>query len=184
MGSPITFSGFNAIDFNVVLNAIMAQESAPLQALQAHQRELEATDTTYGQLVTKLDALRTSSGALSNASTLTTYAATSSDTTALTVSATVGAAAGRYEIKVNELARAQVTVSNTFAPDANTASIVSMADIEAFAATLDSLLRIFRAIERRDVASLAALTQSDAAFIKTWGQPAHFLVLRKRPGSV
>src|SRR6185503_4121702 len=41
MGSPITFSGFNAIDFNVVLNAIMAQESAPLQALQAHQRELE-----------------------------------------------------------------------------------------------------------------------------------------------
>jgi len=55
------------------------------------------------------------------------------------------------------------------------------ADIEAFTATLDSFLRIFSAVERRDVTSVAALTQSDAAFIKTWGQPAHFLVLRKRP---
>lgn len=54
------------------------------------------------------------------------------------------------------------------------------ADIEAFATMLDSLLRIFSAIERRDATSLAVLTQSDAAFIKTWGQPAHFLVLRKR----
>ena len=87
MGSPITFSGFNSIDFNVVLNAIMQQESAPLQALQAKQTELQATDSTFGQLATKLDALRTASGALSDSSTLNTYAATSSDTTALTASA-------------------------------------------------------------------------------------------------
>jgi flagellar hook-associated protein 2 len=125
MGSPITFSGFNQIDFNVVLNAIMQQESAPLQALQARQSELKATDSTYGQLVTKLDALRTSSGTLSNASTLTTYAATSSDTTALSVSASSSAVAGRYEVKVNELARAQVTVSTTFAPDTDTTVVAT-----------------------------------------------------------
>ena len=46
MGSPITFSGFNQIDFNVVLNAIMQQESLPLQALQAKQTALQATDST------------------------------------------------------------------------------------------------------------------------------------------
>src|SRR5260221_738477 len=117
MGSPITFSGFNQIDFNVVLNAIMQQESAPLQALQARQSELRATDSTFGQLATKLDSLRTASGALSSSSTLTTYAATSSDTTALAVSASSSAIARRYDVTVNELARSQVTVSNTFAPD-------------------------------------------------------------------
>jgi SAM-dependent methyltransferase len=58
------------------------------------------------------------------------------------------------------------------------------ADIEAFTATIESFRRIFSAIERRDVTSVAAQTQSDAAFINTWGQPAHFLVLRKRPESV
>jgi len=169
MGSPITFSGFNAIDFNVVLNAIMAQESAPLQALQAHQRELEATDTTYGQLVTKLDALRTSSGALSNASTLTTYAATSSDTTALTVSATVGAAAGRYEIKVNELARAQVTVSNTFAPDASTTIVATGGSL-----TIGT--------EQITIAGPVTLTQLAAAINADADSPATASIIATEPG--
>jgi len=55
------------------------------------------------------------------------------------------------------------------------------ADLEAFMETIDSFFRIFSAIDRRDVGAVAALTQSDKAFINTWGQPAHILVLRKRP---
>ena len=58
------------------------------------------------------------------------------------------------------------------------------AAIEGFVAALDSFHRIFRAIERRDVAAVAALTQSQAGFVNAWGQPAHFLVLRKRPEPV
>ncbi|GMO13604.1 class I SAM-dependent methyltransferase [Bradyrhizobium sp. TM233] len=54
------------------------------------------------------------------------------------------------------------------------------ADIDAIIATLDSFHRIFAAIGQRDAAAVAALTQSDPAFINTWGQPAHFLVIRKR----
>ncbi|PPQ21053.1 class I SAM-dependent methyltransferase [Bradyrhizobium sp. AC87j1] len=54
------------------------------------------------------------------------------------------------------------------------------ADIEAIIATLDSFHRIFDVIGRRDASAVAALTQSDPAFINTWGQPAHFLVVRKR----
>ena len=54
------------------------------------------------------------------------------------------------------------------------------ADIEAIIATLDSFHRIFGAIGRRDMSTVTALTQSDPAFINTWGQPAHFLVVRKR----
>ena len=54
------------------------------------------------------------------------------------------------------------------------------ADIDAIMATLDSFHRIFDAIGRRDAAAVTALTRSDPAFINTWGQPAHFLVVRKR----
>ncbi|MBB4426066.1 SAM-dependent methyltransferase [Bradyrhizobium sp. CIR48] len=54
------------------------------------------------------------------------------------------------------------------------------ADIEAIIATLDSFHRIFGAIGRRDASAVTALTQADPAFINTWGQPAHFLVIRKR----
>ena len=54
------------------------------------------------------------------------------------------------------------------------------ADIEAITSTLDSFHRIFGAIGRRDATAVATLTQSDPAFINTWGQPAHFLVIRKR----
>ncbi|MBR1166636.1 class I SAM-dependent methyltransferase [Bradyrhizobium liaoningense] len=55
-------------------------------------------------------------------------------------------------------------------------------DIETIVATLDSFHRIFSAIGRRDASAVAALTQTDPAFINTWGQPAHFLVMRKRFG--
>lgn len=55
------------------------------------------------------------------------------------------------------------------------------ADIAAITSTLDSFHRIFNAIARRDASALTALTQSDPAFISSWGQPAHFVVLRKRP---
>ena len=34
MSSPITFSGFNSIDFNQILNAIMTAERAPMTALE------------------------------------------------------------------------------------------------------------------------------------------------------
>jgi len=68
--------------------------------------------------------------------------------------------------------REMVRTSDILADDA--------ADIEAMIATLDSFHRIFGAIERRDASAVAALTQSDPAFINTWGQPAHFLAIRKR----
>ena len=53
-------------------------------------------------------------------------------------------------------------------------------DIEAIIATLDSFHRIFGAIGRRDATAVASLAQTDPAFINSWGQPAHFLVIRKR----
>src|SRR5215813_1512812 len=169
MGSPITFSGFNSIDFNVVLNAIMQQESAPLQALQDKQTQLQATSTTYGKLATKLDALRTASGALSDSSIVTAYAATSSDTTALRASASSNALAGRYEVQVNELARAQVTVSSTFAPDTDTAIVATGGSL-----TIGS--------EQVSISGPVTLQQLAAAINADSNSPANASIIATEPG--
>lgn len=55
-----------------------------------------------------------------------------------------------------------------------------IAELEAFTAMLDSFHHIFSAIEQRNMAAITALTQSHPAFLNAWGQPAHFLVIRKR----
>ncbi len=121
----ITFSGFNDIDFNVVLNAIMDQESQPLAALQARQNELKRVDTNYTTLAGKLGTLQSKASGLSSPHSLVRYAASSSDANALTTSATTSAAPGRYEVVVNELARAQVTVSSSSATDIDTTAVAT-----------------------------------------------------------
>jgi flagellar hook-associated protein 2 len=125
MASGITFSGFNNIDFTVVLNAIMTQESQPLSALQAQQRALQTTDSNYAALATKLSTLQSATDALSSATTFTKYSATSSDTTAVTASATSSATPGRYELAVTSLAHAQTSVSSSFAADVDTTLVAT-----------------------------------------------------------
>jgi flagellar hook-associated protein 2 len=125
MSSPITFSGFNQIDFNVVLNAVMRQESRPLEALQKRKEQLEAVNTRYGTLSTKLGALKAAAAALSNGSSVTASAATSSAPASVSVSAGGAAALGRYEVVVNDLAKAQVMVTSSTAADANTTTVAT-----------------------------------------------------------
>lgn len=125
MGSPVTLSGFNNIDFNLILNSIMQQESVPLQQLQNQQTALKARQTNIGQLTTRLSALQSAADALSGNQGIEAYAARSSDTTRLDVSAGSSAVPGRYEFVVNQLARAQVTASTTTAPDSNTTIVAA-----------------------------------------------------------
>ncbi len=123
MGSPITFSGFNNIDFTTVLNALMQQESLPLTALQTKQATINAENGAYGVLATKLAALDSAASALSDSSTVTKYTPSSSDPSAVSVSTGAGALAGRYDVVVSQLARAQVTSASTTSPDADTTTV-------------------------------------------------------------
>ncbi|HEY0872341.1 MAG TPA: flagellar filament capping protein FliD [Vicinamibacterales bacterium] len=113
MGSPITFSGFNNIDFGVVLNAIMQQERAPLAAVESQKTALQAQDSAFATFATKLGALESAVATLGGADSLAMVAATSSDDTAVGVSSGSGSIPGRYEVVVSSLARAQVTMSQT-----------------------------------------------------------------------
>jgi flagellar hook-associated protein 2 len=125
MSSPISFSGFNGVDFSLILNSIMTQESAPLTALQARQTATATRIANFATLATKTDALETAAAALSSASSLAGFSAASTDSSAVAVSASSGASAGHYDIIVKELARAQVTASSSFAADATAAFVTT-----------------------------------------------------------
>ena len=107
--------------------------------------------------------------ALSDSSTVTAYAATSSDTTALTVSASSNALAGRYEVQVNELARAQVTVSSTFAPDTDTTIVATGGSL-----TIGS--------EQVNISGPVTLQQLAAAINADANSPASASIIATEPG--
>src|SRR5919109_1293162 len=119
MSAPITFSGFNKIDFNQILNAIMQQARAPLTMLEDRQRALRSQITTFDALASNVSALRAAADDLGDLSSLQTIAGISSDN-AVSVSTSTGAVAGHFDVVVEALARAQVTFSTTTAPDRDT----------------------------------------------------------------
>lgn len=125
MSSPITFSNFNNIDFNVVLSGIMQQESQPLYRLQTQQSALQSQNTAFGTLATKLGAVQTAANDLADASTLTSYTASSTDSTAASATLGTSAVAGQYDVVVQDLARAQVTVSASSAADVDTTTVAT-----------------------------------------------------------
>jgi flagellar hook-associated protein 2 len=124
VGSPITFSGFNSIDFTLILNSIMTQESQPLTALQSRQNALTSRASTFDQLTSRVLALQQAAAKLTGES-IAGFAATSNDATAVAVAAGPAAMPGRYDVVVSALARAQVTASTTTAPDADTTVVAS-----------------------------------------------------------
>jgi flagellar hook-associated protein 2 len=112
MGSPITFSGFNKIDWNTILDAVMAQESQPLTRMETQKRNLETQNTAYSTLAGKLSTLQDAADALRDTESLALLTASSSDT-GVGVTATGGTVTGAYTIAVTNLAKAQVLASSS-----------------------------------------------------------------------
>ena len=128
MSAPITFSGFNNIDFNQILNAIMQQARAPLTALEDRQKALRSQITTFDTFGTNVSALRAAADGLGDLSSVSTITGISSDN-AVSVSTSAGAAAGHFDVIVEEIARAQVTVSTSSAADRNTTVVAGAGTI-------------------------------------------------------
>jgi flagellar hook-associated protein 2 len=113
MSSPITFSGFNSIDFNSIMNIIITAERAPMTALETQKSSLNTQGTAWTTLASKLGALKTSLDTLTDSEGFSPFTVTSGDDTAVGVSTTSGGVAGTYEVVVSELARSQVMASTT-----------------------------------------------------------------------
>ena len=131
MGSPITLSGFNKIDFNMILSAVMEQERAPIRSLEAQKKSFETQNTAFGTFAGKLATLETAVKNLADVASLAKLTATTSDSTAVGVSTTSGTVSGTYDVVVNELAKAQVTTS--------TSTYASLDDVVATSGTLSLL---------------------------------------------
>jgi flagellar hook-associated protein 2 len=112
LSSGITFSGFNSIDFNMILNAVMAQERVPLTRLETQKKTLETQDSAFGTLAGKLSTLESAIDTLKAEDSLAFLSATSSGA-GVGVSASTGSVTGTYDIVVSELARAQVLTSTS-----------------------------------------------------------------------
>jgi flagellar hook-associated protein 2 len=121
----VTFSGFNNVDFNAVVTALMAQASQPLLTLQSQQSDLQSQVTTYGTLSTRVNALQAAASGLGSLSDISAFSASSSNPAAVGVSSSNAVHPGSYDVVVQELARAQVTVSASSAPDATSTVVAS-----------------------------------------------------------
>ena len=111
----ITLSGFNNIDFSQILEAVMAQERQPFNALSTKKDALEKQNTLLGTLAGKLSSLQSAAENLSSPDSLDVLSATSSDTSLVGVSTSSGSISGVYDVVVNQRAKAQVTASTSTA---------------------------------------------------------------------
>lgn len=166
MSTPITFSGFNDIDFNVVLNAMMAQASAPLTALQNQQAALKSRISSFDSLRGRIDTLKTAAEKLGSLSSVSATSGTSGNNAAVSISSGPTATPAHYDVVVTSLARAQVTASAETFADADTTIVASGGSITIGAAqvnitgdvTLQGLADAINATE--DIGVTAAVVQT------------------------
>jgi flagellar hook-associated protein 2 len=111
----ITLSGFNNIDFSQILEAVMAQERQPFNALSTKKDALEKQNTLLGTLAGKLSSLQSAAENLSSPDSLNVLSATSSDSSLVGVSTSSGSISGVYDVVVSQRAKAQVTASTSTA---------------------------------------------------------------------
>ena len=121
----ITISGYNQIDFNALLNAVMEQERAPLRTLQTQRSSLQTQKNSFATLATKLAALETAAEALAGDDAFGGRAVQVSDAGAVSASAGAAAGTGSYEVVVNALARAQVTATDSTYADRDTTIVAN-----------------------------------------------------------
>jgi flagellar hook-associated protein 2 len=121
----ITMSGFNNIDWSAVLSAVMQQEKQPLTAMQAQYTSMQLKSSNFSTLASKLGGLESSIDSLKSATDFSGRTATSTDSTTVTVSAGSTAMRGTYDVVVTEIARAQVTTSQTTVADKDTVVVAT-----------------------------------------------------------
>lgn len=102
------------VDLQSMLSSIIAAERAPITALEKKIATTNSKISLYGELRSKLDTLQTASNTLQYPSQLSAITATSSDSTALSATATFYATPGSYAVNVTQLATAQKSFSYAY----------------------------------------------------------------------
>lgn len=193
MGSPITFSGFNNIDFSAILNALSAQDRLPVQLLEAEKADLARQRTAFGTLASRLASVESAARDLAASTAFTARTTSVSNPAVASATAAAGAAAGSYELVVNRLARAQVTTTDGGVPDADATVVASGGSLSIggvdVAITGDATLSGLAAAinETADIAVTASVVRSGASYVlvltgKETGETATFGVASNLTG--
>jgi len=101
------------IDTTELIKQLMAINSRRLATYKVQQMAYEEKSTVLNELRSKVSALETAASAISDASKLGSYKASSSDTDILTVSASLDANPGSHSILINQLATAETWIQDT-----------------------------------------------------------------------
>ncbi len=107
----VSLSGFNGIDFNTILEAVMVAERRPLDDIRSQQSALQQKDSALASLSNLISNIQAPITSLTSATAFSNVAASSTDTSIATVSLGSGGIAGAYDISVSFLAKTQVTSS-------------------------------------------------------------------------
>jgi flagellar hook-associated protein 2 len=112
----------SGLDTDAIIAKMLEYGQKPIKLLQNKQTTYTDQLTAWQDFNTRLLALRTKAGALSNSYNFKDKTATSSDTSSLTVSAYTDAVVGTYTISVDRLAQAEQIQSQGYA-DLDTTTI-------------------------------------------------------------
>ncbi|MCK4391242.1 MAG: flagellar filament capping protein FliD [Desulfobacterales bacterium] len=96
----------SGLDTNSIIEQLLTLQQRPIVTLQQREAGYQVKLSAYGSLQSTLSSLKSAMEDLESVSDLTSFSATSADTDKFTVSASASAAAGSYNITVEQLALA------------------------------------------------------------------------------
>jgi flagellar hook-associated protein 2 len=114
---PITLGNFTGIDFNQLLQAVIAVAQVPLTNLQNEVSSDNTEISTLGQIGGNLSSLQSSLTQLQNDAVSAPLTASAPANAPFTASVTGTPLAGSYNVSVNSLATAQVSASQGYSSD-------------------------------------------------------------------
>ncbi|KNC09733.1 flagellar capping protein [Klebsiella sp. RIT-PI-d] len=139
MASISTLGVGSGLDLSSILDSLEAAEKATLKPISAQQTSYTAKLSAYGSLSSALEKFQTANPALGKAD-LFTAPTTASSSTAFTATTSGSAIAGKYTVKVTQLAQAQTLTSRQ-----------TQLDSKAAIATTDSKLTIQQGSDKKPI---------------------------------
>lgn len=116
ISSPGIGSG---LDVQSIVSQLVELERVPIKQLQTQAATLQTRLSLYGNIKSQISALGDAASKLSSSTVWKEVTASSSNSAAVSVIASAGTIAGNYSIEVQQLARAQSTVSSAVTPGSN-----------------------------------------------------------------
>lgn len=123
-GSAGTLSSLgvgSGLDAESIVKQLVALERQPISRLQDQATKIQTKISAYSQVKSLVSGFQDAVRKMLDPGFWSSMKATSSDTTALTVSTSTGAASGNYSVSVSRLAASQSVVTNAAVPSATEA---------------------------------------------------------------